>query len=156
LSVIPATATIAPAATQTFDVYIEPDTADDRTWDYTGEIILFTDACPDTEVHVAVHVHVVVPLEQVPPLPRSTRLLPAYPNPFNGVATIRYALESPSIVSLALFDVTGRKARVLESGPRTAGEHAVSLDGSGLASGTYVVRLAAGGTFYSQSVVLLR
>jgi photosystem II stability/assembly factor-like uncharacterized protein len=37
---------------------------------------------------------------------------PPYPNPFNAVTTLRYALPKESDVQLAVWDITGRRARI--------------------------------------------
>ena len=67
-------------------------------------------------------------------------------------------------MSLAVYDVTGRRVAVLlDEAQRTAGSHRVGFDGDGLASGTYLVRMdaeTAGGErrrfTETQQVTLLR
>jgi hypothetical protein len=44
-------------------------------------------------------------------------------------------------VTLAVYDVLGRRVRSLAEGPQRAGRHEVAFDASGLASGVYFVRL---------------
>jgi hypothetical protein len=56
------------------------------------------------------------------------RLEPPHPNPVSSRATIRFALPQAAPVTLALYDVLGRRLAVLVDGPRTAGLHSVPLD----------------------------
>ena len=70
-----------------------------------------------------------------------TSLGPAYPNPFNPVATIPVSLAADMAVRLAVYDLRGRLVRTLQDGVLTAGDHAFRFNGEGLASGTYFCRL---------------
>jgi hypothetical protein len=75
-------------------------------------------------------------------------LLPNVPNPFNPSTRLRYRLDRPGKVSLAIYDARGRLVRRLENGPREAGRHEVNWDGAdangrSVASGVYRVRLVA-------------
>jgi len=84
------------------------------------------------------------------------------PNPFNPTTTIRFAVGRPGAhVSLAIYDVTGRRVAGLLDGPMTAGEHFVRWDGkddSGrpVASGVYFCRLSIEGWKSARKMVLLK
>ena len=74
---------------------------------------------------------------------------PPEPTPTRDRAVLRYALPEPARVSLALFDLAGRRVRLLEEGERPAGEHTAAWDGRDdegrpVPAGIYFVRLAAG------------
>jgi hypothetical protein len=73
--------------------------------------------------------------------PMSTHLEQSHPNPFHPVTVIRYHLSQASEYSLTLFDVLGRKVRVLDSGYRSAGTYTYILESTGLLSGVYLYRL---------------
>ncbi len=75
-------------------------------------------------------------------VPETAALSAAHPNPFRGTATVTLALPRTERVEVALFDVLGRRVAVLHEGPLAAGSHALTLDGSGLPSGVYVMRAA--------------
>ncbi len=80
------------------------------------------------------------------------------PNPFNSAAKIAFTVSQPGIYYVDLFDVTGRIAERLWSGP-VADEHEVTLNGEQLASGVYFVRLLqmrGRQTVATQKVVLLK
>lgn len=83
----------------------------------------------------------------VPPSPSpDLSLLPPRPNPARVSMTLRYALPRGAGVSLAIFDVTGRRIRSLVSAPQPAGEHVVDWDlrdeqGRAVNAGVYFARL---------------
>lgn len=95
----------------------------------------------------------VEPAEQA--LPGSFALLPAYPNPFNAATTVRVRLPQSAPLTVDVYNLQGRRVARLASGPFGAGEHRFSLDGSRLASGTYVVRAEARGLGVDQHKVVL-
>ncbi len=54
-----------------------------------------------------------------------------YPNPFHKHTSIEYELPEPASVQLVIFDVTGRRIRVLVNHTlQTAGRHQVAWDGT--------------------------
>ena len=81
-------------------------------------------------------------------------LLPSAPSPFRSATRLRFRLAAPAAVALDVFDVTGRRVASV-AGPYGAGEHAVTLDGSALAPGAYLVRLRAGGEVRSRLITRL-
>ena len=72
--------------------------------------------------------------------------LAVYPNPARLCSRIRYRLNQASdAVTIKIYDVTGRLVRKL-AGPTTAGRNEVdwdlaTTDGSGVASGAYLVKV---------------
>ena len=90
-------------------------------------------------------------------IPDTHVLEAAYPNPFNPEATFRFAVNAQQNVHADLVDVLGRVVATLFDGNVAAGEmQTVRIDGAGLPSGTYVVRLT-GETFSdAQSVTLMK
>jgi len=68
-----------------------------------------------------------------------------YPNPFNPVTTIEFALPEASDVTLEVFNIMGQKVSTLVNERRTAGFHSVQWDASRFSSGTYFLRMAATG-----------
>jgi hypothetical protein len=77
-----------------------------------------------------------------------------YPNPFRASTTVVYDLDRDGAIEVAVFDLLGRRVAVLDEGPRTAGQHTVSFDGNGLASGLYVVRLAVDGAMVATRAIM--
>ncbi len=84
-------------------------------------------------------------------------LMPAYPNPFNPEATVRFAVRESAPVTMTLHDALGRQVSTLYSGTPEANQTlSVRIDGSGLPSGMYLVRLKGSGFSDSQAVTLLK
>ncbi|MBU0518372.1 T9SS type A sorting domain-containing protein, partial [bacterium] len=103
------------------------------------------------------------------PLPADFRVTGVYPNPFNPTTTIRFDLPVASVVKLDIFDITGRNVVGAKhaspwSGSGTTpttefylpGSHAITFDGSGLASGIYFYRMEAGEFISTGKMVLLK
>ena len=93
--------------------------------------------------------------------PSATRLLANIPNPFNPNTTIHFELAQPSEVEVSVYDVMGRKVRVLVEGERAAGLHAPVWDGrdqSGrqVSSGAYYVRLITEGKIDRRKITLVK
>jgi parallel beta-helix repeat protein len=88
--------------------------------------------------------------------PTEFALFNAYPNPFNPVTTIRFALPEATRVNLSVYDISGRLVTTLVEGWRDAGIHEVAFDGSKLTSGVYLYRLEAGGFTASGKMVLMK
>ena len=90
-----------------------------------------------------------------------TRLLPALPNPFRVQTTVSFELAQPAQVSLAVYDVSGRRVRLLLDGQRGAGSHRVAwngLDDRGrvVAGGVYYLRLDGNRVQQSRTIILVR
>ncbi|RMG65318.1 MAG: hypothetical protein D6715_08640 [Calditrichaeota bacterium] len=98
--------------------------------------------------------------EETPLLPRQTRLLPAFPNPFNPGGWIPFYLASAGQVELRIYDVQGRLVRPLGQGRLPAGKHKFYWDGTSsrhrpVSSGTYFVSLRVNGKASGISKVVL-
>ncbi len=93
-------------------------------------------------------------------LPARTAMGPAWPNPFSRETTIELALRHEGEVSLAVYDLSGRRvARVLH-GTQPAGVRLVKWDGRGdtglrMAPGVYLMRLDAAGVKQTRRVLLV-
>ncbi len=100
-------------------------------------------------------------------VPLSVVLLEGYPNPFNPVTTIRYAVPGPnglqptvgpelSDVTLAVYDLLGREVSVLVQERQPPGFYEVRFNAGGLASGIYTCRLQAGARSGKLKLALVR
>lgn len=76
-----------------------------------------------------------------------------YPNPFNEQARISYQLDTPEIVSIELFEVTGRRVQQHDIGIQAPGVHVLDLSANNLAKGTYFVRFSAGKTVMTKPLI---
>lgn len=84
-----------------------------------------------------------------------------YPNPFFEATSLRYRLAERGPATLEVFDLLGRRVRVLAEGVQSAGAHEVRWDGHDadgrlVASGVYLVRLRTDAATATRRVSLLR
>ena len=89
-------------------------------------------------------------------LPESPVFLAAYPNPFRGQATLRYALPATGPVMLTVYDMLGREVATLVNGLLPAGTHEVRFDAPHLASGLYLYHLEAAGRTATRTMLLVK
>ncbi|MBI5472493.1 MAG: T9SS type A sorting domain-containing protein [Ignavibacteriae bacterium] len=68
---------------------------------------------------------------------------PNYPNPFNPSTQIKFDLPAASHVTLAVYDVLGRKVAELVNGQVAEGYHTATWNASDVASGVYFARFSA-------------
>jgi hypothetical protein len=80
--------------------------------------------------------------EDIHNTPDRFQLMQNYPNPFNPSTVIPFSVPVQGRVRLEVFDITGRNIATLTDRHYEAGFHQVRLDGSGFASGVYLVRAA--------------
>ncbi|WP_259058405.1 BspA family leucine-rich repeat surface protein [Salinibacter ruber] len=89
--------------------------------------------------------------------PSEMKLLPNYPNPFSRQTTIEYALPEARAVRLAVYDVLGRRVATLADGRKEGGFHSLQWTaGQKLSSGTYFLRLRAGGQSKTRRLTVVR
>jgi len=79
-----------------------------------------------------------------------------YPNPFNPKTVVRGQWPVASQVKLTVYDLLGRQVAVLADDLYPPGKHEFVFDASGLASGVYICRLAAGSYVQSMRMMLIR
>ena len=80
----------------------------------------------------------------------------AVPNPAHGRTAFSLTLDRPLDVTVAVFDVLGRRVAVLHDGPLAAGGHDLTWEPGPLPSGLYVVHAVADGHVRARRVTLLR
>ena len=94
-------------------------------------------------------------------IPGQYRLFQNYPNPSNPETIIRYHLPDNSEVTLTIYDILGRKIRVLIQRFQSAGKYSVRWNGRddlGLAvsSGIYIYQLRADNFIETKKLILMR
>lgn len=90
--------------------------------------------------------------------PSGFALFQNFPNPFNPVTTIRYEVPHRSMVTLTIFDVTGRAVTILQNSIQTAGTYSVDWNGLNengmpMSSGIYLARMHTGD--FSQTIKMV-
>ncbi len=95
------------------------------------------------------------------PVPKHEVISACRPNPFSGATQLEYSLPAPVPVSVAVFDMAGRRVRALVSGVQPAGKHVLKWDGRddrgrAVPAGVYSVESQAGDTRRSETIRLVR
>ena len=94
-------------------------------------------------------------------IPGSMELFQNYPNPFNPQTTIKYVLHHTDHVRLSVYNLLGKKIKILTDekknpGIYTATWHGKDESGTGLASGIYLFELNNGREKIINKSILLR
>jgi hypothetical protein len=87
-------------------------------------------------------------------MPDGLELSQNYPNPFNPNTIIEYQLHKSGYVELKIYDMLGKEIKTLIKQHQGAGEHSVSFDASGLASGIYFYKLKVGEFSETKKLIL--
>ncbi len=90
------------------------------------------------------------------PVPASFNLEQNFPNPFNPTTTIRFTIPERSHISLAVYDLPGRRIATLIDGLMEPGDHSSLFDASSLAGGVYFYRLRTNDRALTRRFVLLK
>jgi len=98
----------------------------------------------------------VTSVEDIPQLPEKYSLSQNYPNPFNPGTTINFSIMEEGMITLRVFDLTGREVATLVNDQLAPGAYARYWDASALASGIYHYRMTAGGTSQTRTMVLVK
>ena len=79
-----------------------------------------------------------------------------YPNPFNPTTTFNYSIKEAGMVTIQVYDITGREVATLVSEPQSVGVYSVTFDGTDLPSGIYIYRMQANDFTAAQKMVLMK
>jgi glucose/arabinose dehydrogenase len=95
------------------------------------------------------------------PAPAALAIEPNHPNPFWASTTFEFHLAEPGIVTLAVYDILGRRVSTLVDEETGSGAHTVTWDGTDrhgrpLASGVYVYQLSSRGETATRKLTILR
>lgn len=84
-------------------------------------------------------------------------LIPAYPNPFNPTTQFEISVPQTQPVLIVVYNILGQKVLTLHQGQMTANSpHRFSFDGSGMASGLYVVQIVGENFKNNMNIHLLK
>jgi hypothetical protein len=82
--------------------------------------------------------------------------LGTYPNPFRSRTTVVFDLLSPEVVSLTVYDMTGRmRSCLLDRQRLDRGRHALLFEAGDLPAGVYLCKLSVAGRDYVKRMILL-
>ncbi|NIU99856.1 MAG: S8 family serine peptidase [Phycisphaerae bacterium] len=95
-------------------------------------------------------------------MPENFELFQNFPNPFNSITTIRYALPQAEKVTLRVFNILGKEVATLangelqERGFHTAIWKGTDDDGFLVASGIYILRIQSGSFSKAKKMILIK
>ncbi|MBN1893754.1 T9SS type A sorting domain-containing protein [bacterium] len=95
------------------------------------------------------------------PVPDDFDLTPTYPNPFNSGTSFRYAIPEDSRVRIAVYTLLGAEIMELvdrrqEAGYYELGWNGTDVNGRGVPTGVYFLRMEADGFSKIQKMTLIR
>jgi len=82
--------------------------------------------------------------------------LSVYPSPASGSFTVDYTLPQDGSVTIALYDLSGRRVATVFDGETTAGRHELACDASMLPPGVYLVHFDTHAGSLTRRVVITR
>ncbi|MCO6446309.1 MAG: T9SS type A sorting domain-containing protein [Ignavibacterium album] len=65
-----------------------------------------------------------------------------FPNPFNPVTSIQYAIANKQFVTLKVYDILGKEIATLVNENKEAGNYSVDFNAAELPSGVYIYQLS--------------
>jgi len=79
-----------------------------------------------------------------------------YPNPFSGATRIEFSLSKSELVEMSVYDLLGRKVRIMFHGWRESGDHRTLLDAHGMSPGLYFYQLRIGDNTKTGKLMIVR
>ncbi len=79
-----------------------------------------------------------------------------YPNPFNSSTQIKIKIPEAAQVSLKIYNIIGEESAEIVNDYLNAGVYRFTFNANELASGVYLIRLNAGGKYFTHKIILLR
>lgn len=89
-------------------------------------------------------------------LPERLILHNAYPNPFNPSTMISFDLSTADMVSLKIYDLTGKQAVSLINEYMSPGSHQINWNPGQFSSGIYLVKLTVGNESMNQKITYIK
>lgn len=86
----------------------------------------------------------------------SFELLNCYPNPFNPLTTIEYAVPKRSIVKISIFNTLGEEIDILLNEEKDKGNYKIEFFAHELASGVYFYKMQADNFIATKKFILLK
>jgi len=87
---------------------------------------------------------------------KSNIQLKNYPNPFNSKTTIEFTLPDASLITLSVYDLSGKKLETIISKLLSKGDHEISWNAAGHKVGIYFIRLETEGETLVQKAIIIK
>ncbi len=89
-------------------------------------------------------------------LPKESSLEQNFPNPFNPMTTIKYAIPRGGFVRLIVFNLLGQLIAVIHEGVQSAGTYEVEFNSATVPSGIYFYRIESPGFVETKKMVIAK
>jgi PKD repeat protein len=122
---------------------------------YKGELQVTSNG-GNSVIPVNITISTTVGVDESPALVNYYNLEQNYPNPFNPSTNIRWQMASDNMVTLTVYDITGKEVAMLVDERREAGIHEITFNASHLPSGVYLYRLRAGEFTETKKLTLVK
>ena len=84
------------------------------------------------------------------------KLFNIYPNPFNTVTMLNYAVPEQYQITISLYNMLGKEVDRLYTGSQVPGYHSITWDAFEYSSGVYFVTMVAGEYVNTQKLMLVK
>lgn len=84
------------------------------------------------------------------------KLYQNFPNPFNPVTNIEYAVFKPSNVSITIYNLLGKQLGIIDEGFKSIGNYNIKFDSNNYPSGIYYYTLSNGVFSETKSMLIIR
>lgn len=88
--------------------------------------------------------------------PEKYSLKQNYPNPFNPETTINFSLPQASVLTISIYDITGKEIEVAYNGYLHAGNYSMKWNSSSFPSGIYFYRMNAVNFSDTKKMILVK
>ncbi len=88
--------------------------------------------------------------------PLEYHLYQNYPNPFNPSTHIKFTLPEKNMVTIKVFDITGKEVATLLHETKNAGDYSLNFNARNLSSGVYVYQISSGNFVQAKKMLLLK
>lgn len=89
-------------------------------------------------------------------IPENYSLGQNYPNPFNPETKIDFAIAKNGLVSIKLFDVTGKEITTIVNQELSKGKYTVDFNASSLSTGIYFYKIVAGNFSTAKKMMVIK
>ncbi|GEM_PF-1826537 len=93
---------------------------------------------------------------EIASVPAEYELSQNFPNPFNPVTKINYAIKERGLATLKVYDVLGKEVQTLINSQHDAGWYAIDFNGTNLSSGIYFYQLRSGNFVETKKLLLMK
>lgn len=89
-------------------------------------------------------------------LDNGAKLFQNYPNPTNGLTTVKYSLENNATVSFEVIDITGKTVVSQLEGNKSEGTHTIELNTNALNAGVYFYSVVVNGNRLTKKMTITK